>query len=72
MFNLDFIGKNSMHKDMVWWSGEITISGTYQNEKWEFFFPVLDWSDQIMGFLKEAEAHIESAQEKSRDLQLHS
>lgn len=71
-FNLNFIGKNSLHKDMVWWSSEITVSGLYQNKKWEFFFSVLDWADQIISFLKETEAYIETSQKDSRDLQLHS
>ncbi len=70
-FNLDFIGKKSLHKDMVWWSGEVTVSGSYNNKKWEFFFSVLEWSEQIVNFLKETEAYIDTSQKDSSDLQLH-
>lgn len=71
-FNLDFIGKKSYHPDMVWWSGEITLAGKYNGKKWEFFFPVLDWSDQIMDFLKSAEEEINKLQLNSHYLQMHS
>ncbi len=71
-FNLDFIGNKSYHQDMVWWSGEITLAGKYKGENWEFFFSVLDWSDQIMEFLKKAEGNIIKSQSNSCDLQMHS
>ena len=71
-FNLDFIGKKSLPKEMVWWSGDVTVSGTYQGERWEFFFSVLDWCDEVIEFLKVAEAQIDKTQGSSRDLQLHS
>lgn len=71
-FNLDFIGKKSYHPDMIWWSGEITLAGQYNSKKWNFFFSVLDWSDQIMSFLKIAEEKIIESQLNSRDLQMHS
>ncbi|WP_282178287.1 hypothetical protein [Vibrio nereis] len=71
-FNLDFIGKISLPKEMVWWSGDVTVSGTYQGERWEFFFSVLDWCDEVIEFLKVAEAQIDKTQGSSRDLQLHS
>ena len=70
-FNLDFIGKESYHPDMTWWSGDITLAGKYGRENWEFFFSVLDWSDQIMGFLKSAEEEINRSQLNSLDLQMH-
>lgn len=69
-FNLDFIGRKSLPKDMVWWSGEVTVSGTYQGEKWEFFFSILDWCDEVIAFLKVAEEEIDKTQASSRDLQL--
>ncbi len=71
-FNLNFVGKKSLHKDMVWWSGDVTVSGSYQKEEWKFFFSVLEWADQIKLFLEEAESRIESSQNNSRDLLSHS
>jgi len=71
-FNLDFIGKTTYHPDMVWWSGQITLAGLYDGKEWEFFFSVLDWSDQIVSFIKSAEEEIYKSQLNSRDLQLHS
>lgn len=71
-FNLDFVGSAAYHPDMRWWSGAVTLSGTYEGKNWEFFFSVLDWSDQIMNFLKSTEEQINKSQSKSRDLQIHS
>lgn len=71
-FNLDFIGRKSLPKEMVWWSGDVTVSGNYQGEKLEFFFSILDWCDEIMEFLKMAETQIGKTQRNSRDLQRHS
>jgi hypothetical protein len=71
-FNLDFISNKNYHRDMVWWSGEVTLAGKYEDKSWEFFFSVLDWSDQIMDFLKIAEEQIIKSQLNSRDLQMHS
>ncbi|ELJ8546098.1 hypothetical protein ACN255_003661, partial [Vibrio cholerae] len=68
-FNLDFIGRMSLPNEMVWWSGEVTVSGCYQGEKWEFFFSVLDWCDEVMEFLKMADVQIDETQGSSRDLQ---
>lgn len=69
---MDFVGKENYHSDMVWWSGEITLSGKYNGEIWEFFFSALDWSDQIMSFMKSAEEEINKSQLNSLDLQMHS
>jgi hypothetical protein len=71
-FNLDFIGSKAYHLNMVWWSGLITLSGEYNGKRWEFFFSVLDWSDQIVHFLKSTEEEINKSQLNSRDLQIHS
>ncbi len=71
-FNLDFVGKRSYHKDMVWWSGMVTLSGSFYKKEWGFFFSVLALTDQIMSFLKEAEVIIQDLQENSYDLQAHS
>lgn len=71
-FNLNFVGNKKYHDDMVWWSGEITVSGRYQNKKWEFFFSVLDWCDSIVEFLDKSEKQIANMQGKSRDIQGHS
>jgi len=71
-FNLDFVGNKKYHTDMVWWSGEVTVSGVYQHKKWEFFFSVLDWCDSIVEFLDESETQIANMQGESRDIQGHS
>jgi len=70
-FNLDFIGSKKYHKDMVWWSGNVTVSGTYQTKYWEFFFSVVDWCDEIVKFLDKSENQISSMQNSSRDIQIH-
>lgn len=71
-FNLDFVGNQKYHKDMVWWSGEVTVSGVYKSEKWEFFFSILEWCDSIVEFLDESEKQIANMQGESRDIQGHS
>ena len=71
-FNLDYIGKTTYHADMVWWSGEITLSGKYDGKNWEFFFSVIHWLDQVMNFINRTEKEITRLQGDSRDLQNHS
>ncbi len=68
-FRLDQSGNINSHKDLLWWSGMVTIEGTDQKKKpWCFFFIILKWCDAILEFLNAAEEQLKKIRSNPIDL----
>ena len=69
-FRVDSVGSTQYHKDLNWWDGMVTISGTQRGEPWEFFFCIIDWCDAALKYINSIEEQLLSIQANSED-QLH-
>jgi hypothetical protein len=70
-FSVDAVGSANKHKDLIWWSGDLTLSGTEQGkngEEWSFFFNVVEWCDALLSFLYEVEDKLTNIQINSQNL----
>ena len=72
-FRVDSVGSTQYHKDLNWWDGLVTISGTLQGKRkkpWEFFFSITEWCDAALKYIDSIEENLLSIQANSED-QLH-
>lgn len=66
-FQVDAIG-TVKHKDLLWWSGTLALSGTENHNGWRLFFNVLDWCEASLIFLDKIEDSLKVIQLNSEDL----
>ncbi len=72
-FQIDAVGSYQKHKDLLWWAGTLTLSGTEHGnatKAWCLFFDILEWCQASLEFLDQVEINLQNIQLNSEDLVL--